>query len=63
MWNPDVSYDSTVMLRAIFVPLPGMMYVSDRRAVSICDTAPAFLVINSPYTFSHFGASDRTSGI
>lgn len=30
-------------------PLPGMIYVNDRKPDSICDTALAFFVTNSPY--------------
>lgn len=39
--------------------LPGMMYVKLRRALSICDTCPAFLVMNSSYIPSHCGGSVR----
>jgi hypothetical protein len=31
-----------------------MMYVIDRKPVSICDTALAFFEMNSPYTLYHF---------
>lgn len=43
--------------------IPGMMYVSDRRADSIWDTALLFLVMKSEYMPSHFGGSDRTSPV
>lgn len=39
--------------------LPGMIYVKLLNALSICDTCPAFLVMNSSYEASHFGGSDR----
>jgi len=42
---------------------PGMMYVKDRNPDSICDTALAFLVINSPYMLNHFGGTDKEPGI
>lgn len=35
------------------------MYVKLRKALSICDTWPAFLVINSSYIDSHCGGIDR----
>jgi hypothetical protein len=38
-----------------------MMYVSERNADSICDTALAFLVMKSEYIPSHFGGMDRAS--
>jgi hypothetical protein len=38
-----------------------MMYVSDRSADSICDTALLFLVMKSEYMPSHFGGIDSTS--
>lgn len=37
------------------------MYVSDRSADSICDTALLFLVMKSEYMPSHFGGMDSTS--
>jgi len=37
------------------------MYVNDRNAPSTCPTAPAFLVMKSPYMFSHFGGSLTTT--
>jgi hypothetical protein len=40
---------------------PGMMYVNERSADSICDTALLFLVMNSEYIPSHFGGSDKTA--
>lgn len=40
-----------------------MMYVSDRSADSICDTALLFLVMKSEYIPSHFGGSERTSPV
>ena len=40
---------------------PGMMYVSDRSADSICDTALLFLVIKSEYMPSHLVGCDSTS--
>lgn len=39
---------------------PGMMYVSDRSADSICETALAFLVMKSEYMPSHRVGSDST---
>lgn len=36
---------------------PGMIYVKLLRALSICDTDPAFLVMNSSYMDSHCGRS------
>lgn len=36
-----------------------MMYVKLRRALSICDTWPAFFVINSSYMESHCGGNER----
>ena len=33
------------------------MYVSDRNAPSTCPTAPAFLVMKSPYMLNNFGGS------
>jgi hypothetical protein len=38
-----------------------MMYVNERRADSICDTALEFLVMKSEYIPSHFGGMDSTS--
>jgi hypothetical protein len=38
-----------------------MMYVSDRSADSICDTALLFLVMNSEYMPSHLVGCDSTS--
>lgn len=38
-----------------------MMYVSDRSADSICDTALLFLVMNSEYMPSHSRGMDSTS--
>lgn len=40
---------------------PGIIYVSDRSADSICDTALLFFVMNSEYIPSNLGGSDRTS--
>jgi hypothetical protein len=37
------------------------MYVSDRSADSICDTALLFLVMKSEYMPSHRGGIDSTS--
>ena len=42
--------------------LPGMMYVSDRSADSICETELAFFVTKSSYMCSHRGGKDRASG-
>lgn len=36
-----------------------MMYVKLRNALSICDTWPAFFVMNSSYIFSHCGGRER----
>lgn len=36
-----------------------MIYVKLLSALSICDTWPAFLVINSSYMDSHCGGSDN----
>lgn len=38
---------------------PGIMYVRLRSALSICDTCPAFLVMNSSYIPSHCGGMAR----
>jgi hypothetical protein len=38
-----------------------MMYVNERSADSICDTALLFLAMNSEYIPSHFGGSDKTA--
>jgi hypothetical protein len=38
-----------------------MMYVSERSADSICDTALLFLVMKSEYMPSHLGGNDNTS--
>ena len=38
-----------------------MMYVSERNADSICDTALLFLVMKSEYMPSHLGGCDNTS--
>lgn len=43
--------------------VPGIMYVRDRSADSICDTALLFLVMKSEYIPIHFGGSDRTSPV
>jgi hypothetical protein len=40
---------------------PGMMYVSDRSADSICDTALLFLVMNSEYMPNHLVGCASTS--
>lgn len=40
-----------------------MMYVNDRSADSICDTALLFFVMKSEYMPSHFGGIDRTSPV
>jgi hypothetical protein len=39
--------------------VPGMIYVKLRSALSICDTWPAFFVMNSSYIPSHCGGSAR----
>jgi hypothetical protein len=36
-----------------------MMYVSERKADSICDTALEFLMMNSSYWPSHLDGSDK----
>lgn len=41
--------------------VPGMIYVSDRSADSICDTALLFLVMKSEYMPSHLVGCDNTS--
>jgi hypothetical protein len=38
-----------------------MIYVNERKADSICDTALEFLVMKSEYIPSHFGGMDSTS--
>ena len=38
--------------------IPGMMYVNERSADSICDTALLFLVMKSEYMPSSRGGSD-----
>jgi hypothetical protein len=40
-----------------------MIYVNDRSADSICETALEFLVMKSEYMLSHFGGSDKTSDV
>ena len=40
-----------------------MIYVSDRSADSICDTALLFLAMKSEYMPSHRGGSDSTSPV
>jgi hypothetical protein len=42
---------------------PGMIYVSDRSADSICDTALLFLAMKSEYMPSHRGGSESTSPV
>ncbi len=37
--------------------VPGMMYVNDRSADSICDTELAFLRTKSSYMLSHLGGN------
>lgn len=39
------------------------MYVKDRNPDSICDTALAFLIMNSPYMLNSFGGSNKEPGI
>jgi hypothetical protein len=48
-------------VRALQGCAPGMMYVSDRSADSICDTALLFLVMKSEYMPSHCVGIDSTS--
>jgi hypothetical protein len=36
---------------------PGMIYVNDLSADSICDTADEFLIMNSSYCESHLAGS------
>ena len=43
--------------------LPGIMYVSDRSADSICVTALLFLVMKSEYMPSHCDGMDSTSPV
>lgn len=43
--------------------VPGMMYVSERSADSICVTALLFFVMKSEYMPSHLGGSDSTSPV
>jgi hypothetical protein len=38
-----------------------MIYVNDRSADSICDTALEFFVMNSEYIPNHFGGMDKTA--
>ena len=38
------------------------MYVKERSADSIWDTALAFLAMNSPYIPSNFGGNDKAAG-
>jgi hypothetical protein len=40
---------------------PGIMYVSDRSADSICETALLFLVMKSEYMPSHLVGCESTS--
>jgi hypothetical protein len=46
-------------LRCVYTP--GIIYVSDRSADSICDTALLFLVMKSEYMPSHSLGMDSTS--
>lgn len=39
--------------------LPGIMYVNDRRADSICETWLEFFVMKPSYIASHFGGRAR----
>jgi hypothetical protein len=41
---------------------PGMIYVRERKADSICVTEDWFLVMKSPYIWSHFGGSAKALG-
>lgn len=41
------------------INVPGIMYVRLRRALSICDTCPAFFVMKSSYMASHCGGIER----
>jgi hypothetical protein len=49
--------------RCIETCAPGMIYVSERSADSICVTALLFLVMKSEYMLSHLGGSDSTSPV
>lgn len=40
--------------------VPGIIYVRERRADSIWETWPAFLVTKSSYFASHFGGTEST---
>lgn len=40
--------------------IPGITYVSERNALSICDTWLAFLMMKSSYMCKRRGGSDRT---
>jgi hypothetical protein len=39
-----------------------MIYVRERKADSICVTEDWFLVMKSPYIWSHFGGSEKALG-
>ena len=41
---------------------PGIMYVKERRADSICVTELWFLVMKSPYMLIHLGGNDMAFG-
>ena len=45
------------------IDIPGIIYVSDRNAPSICPTALAFFVTKSPYMFRYFGDIARASDV
>lgn len=46
------------MMEGLFIP--GIMYVRERRADSIWETCPAFLVTKSSYLASHVGGREST---
>lgn len=55
---PHVSVVSSLDYGPVYAP--GMMYVSERSADSICDTALLFLVMKSEYMLSHLVGCDST---
>jgi hypothetical protein len=44
-------------------PSPGMIYVKDRKADSICETELALAMTKSPYISTHFCGDGMFSGI
>jgi hypothetical protein len=42
---------------------PGIIYVKDLRADSICETALEFLMMKSPYDATHLGGRDKACAV